>query len=111
MKFRLGDQVLVTAGKDKGKQGKIVAVLLDVEKVVVENVNLYVKHIKPGNGQAGQRVQRPRPLPTAKVAILNNEGQADRIGYQVKKDGTKERIYKKTGKVVPNNAPTPKRKK
>jgi large subunit ribosomal protein L24 len=101
MKFKLGDTVLVTAGKDKGKQGKVVKVLLAKEAVVVDEVNMYVKHMKPMNNQPGQRVLRPRPLPTAKVAILNNEGKQDRIGYKVSKDGAKVRIYKKTGKEIP----------
>jgi large subunit ribosomal protein L24 len=101
MKFKVGDIVLVTGGKDKGKQGKILKALPERNSVVVENANMYVKHIKPLNGQAGQRVVRPRPLPTAKIAILNNEGKADRIGYKMNKDGTKDRVFKKTGKVVP----------
>ena len=67
-------------------------------------MNLYVKHVKPTAGKAGERVKRPRPLPTANVAILNNEGKQDRIGYKVAKDGTKERIFKKTGKVIPETA-------
>lgn len=101
MKFKVGDLVLVTGGKDKGKQGKILKTVPERQSVVVDNVNMYVKHIKPLNGQAGQRVVRPRPLPTAKIAILNGEGKVDRIGYKVNKDGTKERVFKKTGKVVP----------
>jgi large subunit ribosomal protein L24 len=101
MKFKVGDTVLVTGGKDKGKQGKILKVLREANRVVVEETNLYVKHIKPTNGQAGQRVKRPRPLPTANVAIINNEGKQDRIGYKIAKDGSKERIFKKTGKAVP----------
>jgi large subunit ribosomal protein L24 len=101
MKFRVGDSVIVTAGKDKGKTGKIVRVLPVEERVVVENINIYVKHIKPVQGQEGRRVENPRPLPTANVAIVNNEGKADRIGYKVNKDGSKVRIFKKTGKPVP----------
>ncbi len=101
MKFLVGDKVIVTAGKDKGKTGKIIRVLPEENKVVVENVNIYVKHLKPMNGQAGQRLEQPRPLPTAKVAIVNNEDKPDRIGYKLKKDGTKERVFKKTGKAVP----------
>ena len=100
MKFRVGDNVLVTAGKDKGKKGKIIAVIADAEKVVVENVNMYVKHMKPMNGQAGQRLVNPRAMSTAKVAILNDEGKQDRIGYKMNKDGSKDRIFKKTGKVL-----------
>ncbi len=100
MKFKVGDQVILTAGKDKGKKGKVLKVLSDVNKVVVEDVNMYVKHIKPIQGNAGEKVKRPRALPTANVAILNNEGRADRIGYKIAKDGTKSRIFKKTGKVI-----------
>ncbi len=101
MKFRVGDTVAITGGKDKGKQGKIILVLPVKDRVVVEDVNMYVKHIKPTNGQEGQKVRRPRPLPTANVAIINNEGKPDRVGYQVNKDGTKQRVFKKTGKVIP----------
>lgn len=101
MKFRIGDQVLVTAGKDKGKKGAIVKVLPKEEKVVVEGLNVYVKHIKPYGERAGERTRRERPLHAASVAILNDKGQQDRIGWSVAKDGTKQRIFKKTGKPVP----------
>lgn len=101
MKFKVGDLVLVTGGKDKGKQGKITKVLREEEKVVVEGANLYVKHIKPMQGQAGQRVRRERALPTANVAIINPDTKkVDRIGYQVAKDGSKVRMFKKTGKLI-----------
>jgi large subunit ribosomal protein L24 len=98
MKFRIGDQVLVTAGKDKGKKGAIVKVLPKAEKVVVEGLNVYVKHIKPQGERAGEKTRRERPLHTASVAIINDKGQVDRIGWSVAKDGSKQRIFKKTGK-------------
>lgn len=101
MKFRVGDQVLVTNGKDKGKKSTIVRVLPKQDKVVVENANMYTRHRKAAMGQAGEKVRLARPLATAKVAILNDKGQPDRIGYRVAKDGSKERVFKKTGKVVP----------
>ncbi len=101
MKFKVGDIVLVTSGKDKGKQGKIVKVLPQENKVVVEGVNLYVKHIKPMQGRAGERIRRERPLPTANIAIFNPDTKAvDRVGYVVNKDGTKSRVFKKTGKAI-----------
>jgi large subunit ribosomal protein L24 len=101
MKFKVGDQVLVTGGKDKGKQGKIIRVMPLLDRVVVEGVNMYVKHIKPFAGRPGDKVRRERALPTANVAIFNPETKKpDRIGYQLAKDGTKTRIYKKTGKVI-----------
>lgn len=101
MKFKVGDTVLVTGGKDKGKQGKITKVLSEVNRVVVEGVNLYVKHIKPFNGRSGDRVRKERALPTANVAIFNPETKkADRIGYKIAKDNSKIRIYKKTQKAI-----------
>lgn len=101
MKFKVGDQVLVTGGKDKGKKGPVIKVLAKENRVAVEGVNIYVKHRKPMGDQAGQKLSLPRPLPTAKVAIINDKGEADRIGYQVTKDGQKTRVFKKTGKAVP----------
>lgn len=101
MKFKVGDFVLVTSGKDKGKQGKITKVYPREDKVTVEGANLYVRHMKKMNGQSGQRIRKERPLPTANVAIWNAETKkADRVGYQVSKDGKKVRIFKKTGKVI-----------
>jgi len=101
MKLKVGDQVLVTGGKDKGKKGPIIRVLPTKDRVVVESVNLYVKHVKPIGDRPGQRLSSPRALPTANVAIINDKGQADRIGYIVNKAGQKVRIFKKTGAEVP----------
>ena len=101
MKFKVGDNVLVTAGKDKGKKSEIIAVDAGNNTVVVKEINMYVKHVKPMNGQAGDKVRKERAMPTAKIAILNDKDQADRIGYTVAKDGTKVRVFKKTGAAVP----------
>lgn len=100
MKFKVGDEVIVTAGKDKGVRGKILKVLAEEHKVVVQGANMYTRHIKPMAGKAGERVRKERALPVANVAIWNEETKAaDRIGYQVTSD-KKERIYKKTGKTI-----------
>ncbi len=98
MKFKVGDNVQVTAGKDKGKHGKVIKVYPKEEKVLVEGVNMYVKHVKPLQGRAGEKIKRERPLATGKVAIMNPDtGKIDRVGYKVT-DGKKVRIFKKTGK-------------
>jgi len=100
MKFKVGDTILVTAGKDKGRKGTITKVLPLDNKVLVEGVNVYVKHVKPAGDRAGQRLSLSRPLPTANVAILNDKGEVDRIGYQVTTDGQKTRIFRKTGQAM-----------
>lgn len=111
MKFKVGDKVLITAGKDKGKQGKITRTFPKDNTVIVEEVNMYTRHVKPYAGQSGDRVRKERPLPLAKIAIINNKGKQDRIGYQVNKDGSKKRIFKKTGVAISAKKKTTKKKK
>ncbi|MCA9369677.1 MAG: 50S ribosomal protein L24 [Pseudomonadales bacterium] len=108
MKLRVGDNVIVTAGKDKGVKSEITRVIPKSNKVVVRGVNMYVKHTKPMMGRSGERTRTERPLSTAKVAILNQEGAPDRVGYVVDKKGVKQRIFKKTGNAV-DAASTPKK--
>lgn len=105
MKFKVGDKVLVTAGKDKGLKSEVAAVLPEKDQVVVKGANLYTKHIKPipMMNRPGDRVTQERPLWVGKVAILNDKGEPDRIGYKVQEDGTKVRIFKKTQKIVPDS--------
>lgn len=100
MKLKVGDSVIVTAGKDKGKSAKVLRVLPQSNQVVVQGVNMYTRSVKPVQGRAGERVRKERPLDAGKVAILNPDTKkADRVGYTVK-DGKKIRVYKKTGKTI-----------
>lgn len=101
MKFKVGDTVIVTSGKDKGVKSTIVKVLPKTDKVVVKDANKYVKHVKPMGGRAGEKMLVERALPTAKIAILNENGAVDRVGYRIEKSGEKTRVYKKTGTVIP----------
>lgn len=103
MKFKVGDKVLITAGKDKGKVEKISKVLPNENKVVVPGVGKYVKHVKPMPmiNRPGEKVTLYRPIPVANIAIINDKGMPDRIGYKVDKQGTKIRVFKKTGLEVP----------
>lgn len=103
MKFKVGDKVLVTAGKDKGKSGKIIKVYPNTDRVVVEGVNMYVRHVKPMAGRAGEKIRVERSLYTASVAIINEKDQPDRVGYKIAKDGSKTRIFKKTGTAIQEN--------
>ena len=101
-KIRKGDQVVVLAGKDKGKQGTVLNVIGD-EKVVVENVNMVKKHTKanPMQGQPGGILDKEMPLHISNVAIFNpNTGKADRVGMKILEDGRKVRYFKSNGEVV-----------
>jgi len=100
-KLRKGDTVVVIAGKDKGKQGTILAVKAD--RVKVEGVNIVTKHQKPNQmlGKEGGIVKQEAFLHISNVAIYNaNTQKADRVAYRVNSDGKKERIYRSTGEVV-----------
>ena len=96
MKFKVGDQVLVTAGNDKGKKSEVLRVFPKSNKVLVKGVNMYVKHVKPFMDRAGEKKTVERPLPLAKVAILNEKGQADRITLKKLADGKIARFFAKT---------------
>jgi large subunit ribosomal protein L24 len=101
-KIRKGDDVVVLAGKDKGKRGTVLKVLAD-DKVVVENINIARKHQKPNpmKGEPGGIVDREMPLNLSNVALYNpNSGKADRVGFKVLEDGRKVRVYKSDGEVV-----------
>jgi len=98
-KLRKGDEVVVIAGRDKGKRGTIVR-RKDDAYVVVEGVNMVTKHVKPNpmKGTAGGRVQQVMPIHQSNVAIFNKAtGKADRVRIQVQDDGSRIRVYKSSG--------------
>lgn len=97
-KFKKGDQVLVTSGRDKGMKGPIIRVLSDQDKVVVQGANLYKRHIKPTQNREGGIKSIERPLPTAKIMILVGDSPV-RVGLKRTQTGV-TRINKKTGKAI-----------
>ena len=99
MKIKKGDTVKVIAGKDKDKEGKVVAVDKKNGKVVVEGVNMVTKHTKPSAAnQNGGIIQKEAPIDASNVMYLHN-GKATRIGFKVE-DGKKVRVAKSTGEVI-----------
>ncbi|OGJ21769.1 MAG: 50S ribosomal protein L24 [Candidatus Pacebacteria bacterium RIFCSPHIGHO2_01_FULL_46_10] len=101
MKLRKNDIVIVTAGKDKGKQGKILSVFPKEMRVTVEGANKYTKHVRKQGERSGEKVVRERPLPTANVAIYNpTTKKADRVAYMIDKQGNKIRMFAKTKKAI-----------
>jgi large subunit ribosomal protein L24 len=101
-KIRKGDSIIVTAGREKGRTGTVVAVRED-GRVVVENVNLVKKHQRPNpqRGVQGGIVQKEAPLSSSNVALVNPATKkADRVGVRTLKDGRKVRYYKSNGELV-----------
>ena len=97
MNFKTGDKVVVIAGKDKGREGKILKTLAKENKVIVENVNVVKKHQK-GNGQvAGGIVDMEAPIHASNVMILDPKTKKPtRIGHSTDKNGKKIRVTKKS---------------
>ncbi|MFT7005904.1 MAG: large subunit ribosomal protein L24 [Colwellia sp.] len=101
-KIRRDDEVVILAGKDKGKTGKVTKVLVDSGKVFVEGVNLIKKHTKPVPQlqQPGGIVEKEASLQVSNVAILNpKSGKADRVGFRIE-DGKKVRFFKSDNELI-----------
>jgi len=98
-KIRTGDEVIVTAGKDKGKRGSVLNV--DGVKVVVEGINLVKKHVKPNpmKGTTGGVEAKTMPLDISNIALVDANGKPSRVGIKVE-DGKKVRFLKSTGVVL-----------
>ena len=103
-KIRRDDEVIILAGKDKGKTGKVTKVLVEESKVYVEGVNIIKKHQKgnpdPQAGQPGGIIEKEAPLHVSNVAIVNPAtGKADRVGFRVE-DGKKVRFFKSNNELI-----------
>jgi large subunit ribosomal protein L24 len=100
-RIKKGDEVIVTAGKDKGKRGDVVRVSGD--KVVVSNVNIIKRHTKanPQANQPGGVVEREAPIHVSNVMLFNPaSGKGERIGTKVLEDGRKLRVFRSSGEAI-----------
>ena len=100
-RIKKGDRVIVTAGKDKGKQGDVVRVLGD--KVVVSNINIVKRHTKPNPqiNQPGGIVEREAPIHISNVMLFNSAtGKGERVRRKTLGDGRKVRVFGSSGEVV-----------
>jgi large subunit ribosomal protein L24 len=101
MKVKKGDNVLIIAGKDKGRTGKITRALPKDAKILVEGINLKKKHVRPKReGEKGQVVDIPAALDISNVKVICPKcGKATRIGYEIKSE-QKNRICKKCNQII-----------
>jgi large subunit ribosomal protein L24 len=100
-KIKRDDEVIILAGKDKGKRGKV-RKLLDNNKLIVSGVNMIKKHTKPNPqaGVAGGIVEKEAPIQVSNVAIFNpTSSKADRVGFKVEGD-RKLRVFKSSGEAI-----------
>ena len=100
IKIKRDDNVLVIAGEHKGSMGRVIKVINDQNKVIVEGVNVIKKHSKPSaqNPQGGI-VEKEAPIHVSNISLTTSDGQATRVGYRLE-DGNKVRFAKKNNELV-----------
>ena len=97
-----GDDVIVLAGRDKGKRGTVLRIL-NKSQVLVDSVNVVKKHVRPNpnKGETGGIIQKEMPVAMSNVAVYNpNSKKGDRIGIKWLEDGRKVRFFKSDGEVI-----------
>ena len=102
LKIKKDDEVVVIAGRDKGRRGEVLRVLKD-GRLMVAGINMVKKHQRPNPnaGEQGGIISQEAPIQASNVAILNAEDErADRVGVRIEEDGTKPRFFKSNGKAI-----------
>ncbi len=101
-KIRKGDDVIVIAGRDKGKRGTV-AQRLDERQLLVDGINIVKKHTRPNpmKGVTGGIVEKSMPIDQSNVMLFNSaSGKGDRVGFKLLDDGKKVRVFKSNGEQV-----------
>ena len=100
-KIRTGDEVLVISGRNKGQRGKVRVNLIDQDRVIIEGVNIVIKHVKRGRARQAGRIEVEAPLHVSNVMLLDPDTkQPTRVGVRKGADGKNERYSKKSGKTI-----------
>jgi large subunit ribosomal protein L24 len=101
LKVKKGDEVIVLAGKDKGKKGNITKVIPTESRVVVSGINMVTRHEKPSRTGAGGIKRVEASIHVSNVALLDpKSGKATRVGFKILKDGKKVRVARRSGEVI-----------
>jgi large subunit ribosomal protein L24 len=100
-KIKKGDKVVVTTGRDKGKQGEVLRVLRAEARVLVQGVNMVKRHTAPSQLSPGGIVEKEASLHISNVAHIDpKSNKPTRVGYKIDKDGRKTRIAKRSGEAI-----------
>lgn len=101
IKLTKGCEVIVIAGKDKGKTGKVIKVIPAERKVVVSGVNIVKKHTKPSKTDKGGIIEKNMPIDVSNVSFLDSKTKKpSRVGFRFLDDGKKEKYLKRSGEVI-----------
>jgi large subunit ribosomal protein L24 len=100
-KIKKGDNVVVLAGKDKGRSGEVLRVMPKDDKAVVRGINQIRRHQKQSQTQEGGIITKEAPIHLSNIALADpKDGKPTRVGFQTQKDGTKVRVAKRSGEVI-----------
>jgi len=112
IKIKRNDKVLVIAGKSKGKTGRVLRVIVDKQRVLVEGVSMIKKHVKPNPQRniAGGILEQEAPIHISNVMLVDSEGNKTRVGYHVA-EGKKTRIARTNGVAIEEKKTAAKAKK
>ena len=101
LKIRKGDKVVVTTGKDKGKQGEVVRVIPSENRAIVQGVNVAKRHTRQTAAQEGGIISKEMPIHVSNLALRDpKDGKPTRVGYKTLADGKKVRVAKRSGEVI-----------
>ena len=101
-RIKKGDDVVVIAGRDKGKRGSVLSVMAD-GRLVVSDVNMVKRHTKPNpnRGVPGGIIEKEMPIDPSNIMLFNPQtSKGDRVGFKILEDGRKVRYFKSTDEVV-----------
>ena len=100
-KIKKGDQVIVLTGRDKGKKGEVIRMLVDEDRALVAGVNVVKRHTKPTQSDPGGINSKEMPIALSNISVVDPKtGEASRVGFKNLEDGRKVRFAKKSGEVI-----------
>lgn len=100
-RIKKGDEVIVISGRDKGKKGSVLRVLMDQNRVFVQGVHMVKRHQRQTQTQQGGILEKEASIHVSNVALIDPEGgEASRVGFRVLEDGRKVRYAKRSGEVI-----------
>jgi large subunit ribosomal protein L24 len=100
-KIKKGDEVVVLAGRDKGKKGEVLRMLREQDRAIVDGVNLAKRHTAPSQTNPGGIVEKELSIHLSNLALVDpKDGQATRVGYKFLEDGRKVRFAKRSGEII-----------
>lgn len=102
LKIKKGDRVIVTTGRDKGKQGEVIAVMPKEDRALVRGVNIVRRHTRQTAQSQGGIVSKEAPIQISNLAVEDpKDGKPTRVGFRILEDGRKVRFAKRSGELIP----------